>query len=264
MQSEFLFQESIWLIAISFLLLLVICGELGYRLAGRHHPNADDATRAQFSNIQNGIIGLLALLLAFSFSMAVSRFQERKAMVITETNSIGTTWLRAQALPEPQGSASRALLIKYVDARIAYSNAGIDLARIAAAERDTVALQGQLWAQALLLAAREDKAYPSQLYTVALNDSIDMSAKRLAVMNDHVPETVLWMLILVSGVTLLTVGYGFGLGRKRSLFSLFSFALLIVLVMVLMLDFDRPRRGLIQVSESDFVSLRASMVPTPK
>jgi len=75
---------------------------------------------------------------------------------------------------------------------------------------------------------------------------------------------VLWMLILVSGVTLLTVGYGFGLGRKRSLFSLLSFALLIVLVMVLMLDFDRPRRGLIQVSESDFVSLRASMVPTPK
>jgi hypothetical protein len=261
MQSDFLFHENIWLIASVFLFLLMVCGELGYRLAGRHHPDADDPTRAQFSNIQNGIIGLLALLLAFSFSMAVNRFQERKQMVVTETNSIGTTWLRAQALPEPQGAATRALLIKYVDARIAYSKAGVDPARIAAAERDTVALQGQLWTLALALAAREDKAYPFQLYTVALNDTIDMSARRLAVMNDHVPETVLWMLMLVSSVTLLTVGYGFGLGRRRSTFSLLALSLLIVLVVVLMLDFDRPRRGLILVSENDFAALRGSMSP---
>ncbi len=259
MPAEFLYRESEWLIAIGFLLVLIVCGETGFRLARRHHAQSSDITRSQFSNVQNGILGLVALLLAFTFSMAVTRFGERKQLVVDEANSIGTTWLRADLLPAPQRTAVRDLLRRYVDARIAYSAAGIDAQKIAAATRDTNALQALLWAQAVELSHGSDRVYTESLFTSALNDTIDMSGKRLAAMNDHVPETVLWMLLLASGVSLLTVGYGFGLGAKRSAFSVAALALLIVLVVMLILDFDRPRRGFIQVSEGDFAALRATM-----
>lgn len=259
MPHEILYNASAWLIAAALLIALFACGETGYMVAHRRamkEGRADDATRSQFGNIQAAVLGLVALLLAFTFSMAVARFDLRKQLVVEEANAIGTLQLRAQLLPEPQKSASTALIGRYIEARIAYATAGVDAQRINAAQAETATVQALLWAQAVQLAAREEKAYPANLYTQALNDVIDLPSKRIAAMNNHVPETVIWMLLLSSALSLAIVGYGFGLGARRNNFSLGALSVLIVLVIMLILDFDRPRRGFIEVDEGAILQLR--------
>ncbi|MDB5804973.1 MAG: hypothetical protein JWN73_2295 [Betaproteobacteria bacterium] len=257
-----LYQSSALLIAAVLLAALFGCGEIGYTIAHRRGL-AEDATRAQFGNIQGAVLGLVALLLAFTFSMAVQRFDVRKQLVGEEANAIGTLQLRAQLLPEPQKSAVTPLLRRYVEARIAYANAGIDPLRLSVAARETGVTQSLLWTQAVALAARDDKSYPSDLFTQALNEVIDLPSKRQAAMANHVPETVIWMLLLSSALSLAVVGYGFGLGQKRNNFSLAALSILIALVIMLILDFDRPRRGLIEVDEGAIIALRAGLAPPP-
>jgi len=257
-----LYQSSALLIAVVLLAALFGCGEIGYAIAYRRGLAAD-ATRAQFGNIQGAVLGLVALLLAFTFSMAVQRFDVRKQLVGDEANAIGTLQLRAQLLPEPQKSTVAALLRRYVEARIAYANAGIDPLRLSVAGRETEVTQNLLWAQAVSLAARDDKSYAASLFTQALNDVIDLPSKRQAAMLNHVPETVIWMLLLSAALSLAVVGYGFGLGQKRNNFSLGALSILIALVIMLILDFDRPRRGLIEVNEGAIIALRAGLAPPP-
>ena len=268
MYRELLYNASAPLIALVLLIALFVCGEIGYLFAhrrARKHGRADDATRGQFGNIQAAVLGLLALLLAFTFSMAVARYDARKQLVVEEANAIGTLQLRAQLLPEPQRSASDSLIRRYIEARIAYANAGIDKQRLAAAQLETVTVQTLLWAQAIALANRDEKPYPANLYTQALNEVIDLPSKRIAAMNNHVPETVIWMLLLASAISLAVVGHGFGLGQARNNFSLGTLSVLIVLVLMLILDFDRPRRGFIEVDEEAILQLRGTPAKgTPK
>ena len=263
MQHEILYNANAWLIAALLLVALFGCGEAGYLIArrrGRKHGMADDATRSQFGNIQAAVLGLVALLLAFTFSMAVARYDLRKQLVVEEANAIGTLQLRAQLLPDAQKGVSLGLIARYIEARIEYANAGTDPERISLAQHHTATIQRLLWLQAEALAAREDKSYPSNLYTVALNEVIDLPSKRAAAMNNHVPETVIWLLLVSSALSLAIVGYGFGLGQQRNNFSLVALSVLIVLVIMLIVDFDRPRRGFIEVDESAIVQLR----PAPK
>jgi hypothetical protein len=261
MTHEYLYSAHAWVIAAVLLIALFACGELGYTVALRRtlrEGRADDGTRSQFGNIQAAVLGLVALLLAFTFSMAVARFDLRKQLVVEEANAIGTLQLRAQLLPEPQKSASAALIGRYVEARIAYARAGVDRQQMAQAQAETAAVQNLLWAQAAQLAGREEKAYPALLYTQVLNDVIDLPSKRRAAMENHVPETVIWMLLCSSALSLAVVGYGFGLGARRNNFSLGALSVLIVLVIMLILDFDRPRRGFIEVDEGAILQLRAA------
>lgn len=235
--------------------------ELGYRLGLRRSGSADRAEEGHVSALVAAMLGLLALLLGFTFFMAVSRFDTRKALVLDEANAIGTTWLRARFLPSGQVEPAQALLQRYVSARLAFYDAGIDPARLAAANTDATRIETELWALALAAADHDPRAVPTGLFVESLNDMIDLQEKRQTALDNHVPEAVILLLALVSGAALGLLGYGCGLARRRRLVSNMVFALLIVLVLATILDIDRPRRGLIQVSQDSMLRLQASMAP---
>src|SRR5262245_9102902 len=118
-----------WIVFLLVGLILIGLAEAGYRAGLKLHTAKDEARTAQIGGIQGAVLGMLGLLLGFTFAMAVGRYDTRRSLVLTEANSIGTTYLRAALLPEAQHKAIEDLLRQYVDVRIAFHEAGSDLAK---------------------------------------------------------------------------------------------------------------------------------------
>jgi hypothetical protein len=159
--GEFLYQQSEILVVSGLFVSLLVAGEAGFRLGRRTRADTGDAIRSQIGTIEGGILGLLGLLLGFTFSMAVSRFDTRKRMAVEEANAIGTAALRGQMLPQPHRTEVADLFRRYVDVRVEVSrDAGVRGDSDARANR----LQEQLWAQAVAGAAKDPRAIPTGLF----------------------------------------------------------------------------------------------------
>ena len=259
MSNEFLYGLDQWLILVVFFALLLLATEGGYRLGRVMKPRTDETARSAISGIHAAILGLLGLLLAFTFSMAVARYDTRKQLVLDEANTIGTAYLRARLLPEPQRTEVAGLFREYVDARLRFhqEGEGPDARREDNDKADR--LQDQLWARAVAAGETDPRAVTTGLFIQALNDVIDVRAKRLTATENHVPEPVLFFLFLFAALAVAAVGYGCGLGGGRNFFSTLTFAVLIALATLVILDLDRPRRGLIRISQRPMLDLRDSL-----
>ena len=203
--------------------------------------------------------GLLGLLLGFTFFMAVERFDARRALVLEEANAIGTTFLRSDFLPTEQRKAAQGLLRAHICARLALHSAGIDTARLEKANRESARIEGELWALAVEAAAQDPRSLPTRLFIESLNNVIDVHERRRVALDNHVPEAVLYLLLTVSVALLGLLGYGCGLARRRRPASNALFAVLIAVVLITILDIDRPRRGLIEVSQDSLIRLKATL-----
>ena len=129
--------------------LLLLLAEWGFRLGLRLHGTSDEARKGQIGTLQGAVLGLLALLLGFTFAMAVQRYDTRRDLVVQEANSIGTTFLRAAFLPEPRHTEVENLLRNYVDVRLEFYEAGNDATKIATTEQSSARIQQQLWSHAV-------------------------------------------------------------------------------------------------------------------
>ena len=126
MDQELLYDLGLGLIFGGSMVFFLLGDELGFRLGRRKRPTVDEDARSQIITIQGAMLGLLALLLGFTFSMAMSRFEVRKQQVLEESNAIGTTYLRAQLMPEPPRKEVSNLLRRYVEVRLNFYRAGMD------------------------------------------------------------------------------------------------------------------------------------------
>ncbi|MEW5764077.1 MAG: hypothetical protein AB1700_16435 [Bacillota bacterium] len=237
----------------------LVAVEAGFRLGVRHGDKGEESDKAHVDSLQAALLGLLALLLSFTFFMAASRFDVRKSLVLEEANAIGTTFLRSEFLPADQRREAKALLREYVSSRLAFYEAGIDPARLDQARTATTRIERRLWALAAEAASQEPRSVPVGLFVESLNNVIDLHEKRQVAFDNHVPETVLSLLLAVSVASFGLLGYRCGLTRRRRFASNALFAVLIVLVLTTILDIDRPRRGLIKVSQDSLVRLQASL-----
>jgi hypothetical protein len=145
---------------------------LGIRAAGRGGDN--------IATLEAAMLGLLALLIGFTFAWALSRFEARRDAVLNEANAIGTTALRARLLPEPHRAETLKLLREYVKIRLDITQRPVSQAELAAAIQRSDALQEALWQQAKAVAAKDNAMVPTGLFIQTLNDMIDNQAKRLA------------------------------------------------------------------------------------
>jgi len=184
-----------WLVLIIVGLLLLALAEIGFRAGLRLFVRKDEPRKGQIGGIQGAVLGLLALLLGFTFSMAVTRYEIRRDLVLKEANAIGTTYLRASLLPEEQAKTVEDLLSRYIDARLTFFSAGNDSIKLAAAEDETTKLQRELWTQTAA-AVKEAPTPITATFINALNDTIDLDATRLHALRSRVPSAV-WLLLLV-------------------------------------------------------------------
>ena len=256
MTDELLYNVDEGVILVVSIIVLLVVSEIGNRLGRRARTRMDDAGKSQTNALQGAIIGLLALLLAFTLSMAINRFETRRQLVLDEANAIGTTYLRAKMLPLPYATDAQNLLRQYVQNRLDYFNAGVDQARIQAAGDQAAQLQRQLWSIAVAVSAQDNRSVPTSLFVQTLNDTIDLQAKRLAAFRNRVPETVIWLLLGVSVAAAGIVGYSNGLGNRRQVFGVLTLIVLITIIIWVIFDLDRPRRGLILVSQESMIGLQ--------
>jgi hypothetical protein len=178
--------------------------------------------------------------------------------VVDEANAIGTAYLRAQLLPPPAAQEIADALRRYVDVRLARDGQRIDEAALRETITETERLHDYLWARAVK-AAQQDPSAITGLFVAALNEVIDLHTLRLAAFRNHVPESVFLLLYFVTAMAMAVTGYVAGLGGHRSLWPTAATALLVAIVIFVIMDLDRPRRGLITVSQQSLIDLRDSL-----
>lgn len=236
--------------------------EIGYRLGRRHRPADDEPERSHAMSLYGAVLGLLALMLGFTFAMAVSRYETRKTLMVDQANAIGTAALRARLLPTPHADQALALLRDYTESRLQYNAAGHDDVALLAAEARAGDLENKLWDIAHTVITDDPRSQPASLYAQALNDVIDLREKRRFALGDRVPSAVSFLLYSVAITAMGLVSYSCGLSGRRRAPANLTFAFLIALVMVIILDVDSPRAGFVRVSQESLIRLQQSLVPT--
>jgi hypothetical protein len=246
-----------------FVLLIALflgASEVGLRLGRRVSRDSDHAVDLQeLSTIQAAVLGLLALLLGFTFSMAASRFEARKELLRDEVNAIGTTYLRTQLLQEPYKSNAARLLRQYVETRLELQQVGHVPESLADINVRTARLQDQLWSEAAGAADRDPRSVMTGLFIQSLNDMIDMHGKQVAALRNRIPFPIFMLLCFVAIAALAMTGYGCGVDRNRNFPLTLTMSLVIASVIWLIVDLHRPTQGLITIDQQSLMELRESM-----
>ena len=256
---ELLYHRSEWLIAVVLLALLLLAAEVGYRIGRRERARFGEATKSQIGTIQGSILGLLGLFLGFGFAMDASWFEVRSHIPIEETNAIGTAALRARLLASPQRDEAAALFQSYVDARLRSSRSRQGQGQGAGPDEEVERLQERLWTLAVAAATPDTRSVTTGLFVQSVNEVLDSTARHEAALTNHVPESVFFLLFLVSVTAVGVMGYGVGLAGDRAAGAVVSLSLLVSLVVLVIVDLDRPYRGLLQVGQQSTLSLRESL-----
>lgn len=241
------------------MLAAALAGYAVRQLRRRLAPEREASEHSQESYLIGGMLGVLALLLAFSFSMAVERYEERRHLVVQEANAIGTSYLRAQLLDEPHRSRLSHLLVEYTDNRIALGTAKGEQARRQLVVNDT--LLTQIWAA---VTAARDSAQAHGISVSILttyNELIDLDTERKVARLVKVPAPVLLLMYAFLLVTAAVLG--FVLEERRAWFGACVLFLLLSLYVSIIADLNRPASGSIQESQEPMLMLKDSLLKQP-
>jgi hypothetical protein len=226
---------------------IVLCYFLGlsvlrYRIKRNpaHEPSGIGA-------FEGALLGLIALLLAFTFNMSASHFDTRRAVLINETNAIGTALLRCDLYPDSIREAMRADFKSYITSRIDYYEAGRDEVKIKQSLQQAGAISGRIWSRTALISQQEGSATKSMQMIPAVNAMIDAVSTREEARKAHVPESILWLLLMLSLTGSFVVGYA-SKSQKTDWIILLSYSLMMVMTIYLILDLDQPRFGIINLN----------------
>jgi uncharacterized membrane protein len=255
------FEVPIWLMSLIGLLFMLACSEIGFRAGYRARTRLDEAVRSRNTIFESAILGVLGLLMGFTMSMAVTRFELRRQLVVDEANAIGTTWLRSKMMPSPDNAEFAGLLRQYVDARMSYFEKQ-KLDQMPGLRAQGARLQSQLWSLASGFAVK-DRSVNASLLLQSLNQSIDLEATRWAAFWGHVPQSVIFLNTLIAMLAAALLGYGFGLIGKRHMVSIVLLAVSISGVLSVIIDLDRPWQGFITVSQQPMVDLQKQLASSP-
>jgi hypothetical protein len=241
-----------FLIFVITFILLGLAAWLGGRLNKRLHPLIEDE-RADFSVVQSATLTLLGLIIGFSFSMAIARYDLRKTYEEAEANAIGTEYVRADLLPPAEAAQVRDLLRKYTDLRIQFylTRNADELEKISA---ETSKVQNELWAAA----SRPAMAQPSPVIALAvggMNDVLNSQGYTQAAWWNRIPGAAWILLFAIAIFCNGMLGYG---ARKFDMKLLVILPLVVAISFFLIADIDSPRRGIIRVRPQNLDSLRGS------
>lgn len=248
-------------IILFFIVVAIFCVvlELAFRLGRHHRTHSNDSTRSHLTVLQTALLGLLALLLGFNFAMATSRFEARKTLIQDEVTVIGSTYLRTKLLPSDLRGKMSALLKDYVSARIEFMRAGTDEKLLKAAGESSRAIEDQLWNLAAAAEFQGEATAAMNLVIQSLTDVYNVNEKRRAAQDNHVPATVINLLLVVAIGALGFIAYSYGLSHRRRHGSTAIFAILIAMVFTITLDLDQPRSGFIRVGEESMLRLQEDL-----
>lgn len=246
-------------LAILLFVGMLAFGEIGRRLALRRARLDPDGAWHGYGTVDGAVFALLGLVIAFSFSGAVSRFDERRSLIVTETNAIGTAYLRLDLLAADARADLRADLRAYLDTRIRGYQKLPDVAAALAEMAQSQRLQAEIWSKAI--AATDGSQQTRMLLLPALNEVFDIATTRTMMAQKHPPAIIFEMLFGLSFIAAGLAGYGMAKSVRREWVRSVSLAAVMSIVSYVIYDIEYPREGLISISAFDhaLLDLRASM-----
>ncbi len=231
-------------------LAMVVCLEIGYRMARRRIQHVGSAHEG-LGSIEAAIFALLGLLLGFAFADALERFETRRDFIIEEANDIGTAYLRLDLVPIGHQPALRELFREYLDARIrVYATPRDDEATaqsIAAAE----AIQRRIWSAVMASADDDPSQNVARVLVPAINSMIDVTTTRSVYLYVRIPDAILALLLVVALSSAMTAGYAMARRGRRSILHVVLYATSIAMTIYVILDLEHPRRGVITLESTD-------------
>ncbi len=246
------FVLTISLEALAFFAGMLGLLELGRRLGRRRLERDPEGARAGVAAAEGAVFALLGLLIAFSFSGAAQRFDDRRLLITAEANAIGTAWLRLDLLPAEAQASVRQSFRGYFDARLALYQGVPDTS--------VASHQDELWQRVITVHGGKEQGW-EKLVLPALNEMFDVGTERVQATTRH-PPAILFALLFGLGLSCaLLAGFAMASASHRPLVHMLAFSLVIALTVYVILDLEHPRQGLIRVDRSDQVllDLRASM-----
>ncbi|HEU0310047.1 MAG TPA: hypothetical protein VFR36_02340 [Sphingomicrobium sp.] len=246
------------LVIFGSMVLAALIGFGVHKLELRLTRGRQESEQSQESYLIGAILGVLALLMAFSFGMALDRYEERRHLVIQEANAIGTSYLRVQLLDEPHRARLSKLLVDYTDNRIELATTSPDNAASSLKRNDQ--LLTDIWAA--VVAARES-ALRHNITTpllMTLNEVVDLDAERKSSRTMRVPAPVLLLLYFYLVLVAAVLGYVLKEQRVRLCGAFF---ILLTIYASVIADLNRPTSGTIQESQEPMLMLQASLKSQP-
>lgn len=254
------------LLLLAGLLFLAQClmrevgGWMRRRVSARAGESAEDASDKGY--LLSGVLGLLALLIAFTFGLSVDRFEGRRHLVTEEANAISTAEMRVRLLPSPDGARLADMLQDYARTRAAYGLA--EAADRPALARSSAAQRSVLQTAALSSLAPVAATPLAPFVGASINSVLDIGVEREAMNDARVPLTILRGLVFYTLLTAAILGYGLTGARARHRTTTVILFTLLTLAILLILDLDRPQGGTISIDQTPMTQLVAGFAPRPQ
>jgi uncharacterized RDD family membrane protein YckC len=260
---QFLDNIHIWYLFIIIALLFTIASELGFRVGKFMHERLGKEQNPMIGTILGASLGLLAFFLAFTFNMAVSRYDARKNLVLEEANAIETTYLRAKLLPESYRTEAQDLLSKYVNIRAQLQDTN-SLEKAQQILEESEALRNMLWTKVIKITEEGKYSITTTLFINSLNNMFDLHSKRIySGLYNRISISIFATLYFVGFLTMSLMGYEAGLSGERSPIAAFMLILTFSVVLTLITDLERPRQEIFSVSQQTMVDLNNKINQTP-
>lgn len=241
---------------------MLIVLEIGRRLGLRRRNKESEGERGSLGTIEGAVFALFGLIIAFTFSGAALRFNEKRALIADEANTIETAYLRVHLVPPAAQLPIRELFRRYVDSRLETYRKLPDMQAAQAEMARSKELQQQIWLQSVA-ATRLPKSHPDagKLLLPALNNMIDITTTRTMALQMHPPRIIHVLLFSLGLLCSLLAGYRMASGQQRSWLHILAFTIITVIVVYVLLDIEYPRVGLIRLEQSEqlLVALRDHM-----
>ena len=251
----------LWAVYLGTVVVVLVAAEIGFRIGiwlQRRDPASGKTPMT--GAVVGGMLGLMAFLLAFCIGIVINQHNGRKAMVVTEANAVGTAYLRAGFLGEPDRISSRDLLREYVEVRLA---AAADPALAESAMTRSEEIHGQLWSIVEDNVRQGQESATMALFVDSINEVIDVHSLRLAAIDLRLPRLLGVVLYAAIILSFLLVGVASSADGERDPLAILLFALAFVAVLMILVDLDRAQQGIITVSQSALSDLLRQMTAVP-
>ena len=249
-------QFPLWLLFVGTILVFVLAVEGGYRLGGWRLRRSEKENGSHVLTLVSTTMGLLALVLAFTFSQAAARFEARKQIVVDEANAIETTYLRAGLLPGDHGAKVRTMLHEYVDLRME----AVKIGNVEQALQRSQALHREMWKEAEAAGRDQPDSVGVGLFIESLNKTIDLHSLRVKVaIRSTIPGALWWALFMLAVLTLMAVGYHAGLVKTHRSPTVATLVMSLAIVLHLTADLDHPQDGALRVSQQPMIDVQRTM-----
>lgn len=250
----------LWVFFFGTIVLVLGSTELGYRAGMLSHRAAPNEKSAPASGASAAILGLAAFMLAFAFGSVASRYDARKTLVREDANAIRTAWFRADFLPDADRVASKRLLLRYLDERIAFAQArGFSVDGLEKARRSSESMLRELWNIARANASRDMNSDIGALYVESLNELAAINATRIVVGAQMRLPPLIWLCLLgLTALGMAATGYHAGLEESQRSRLGVALAIAFATVILMLAALDRPH-GFVRVTQQPLVDLRDSI-----